>query len=210
MSEIFHPADPMESQAECIAPADASPDATPAAEERPEESAGEAGEHPPEVPPEPTPEQLAAAGPLLRLGIALFDCLDTYTCEQGSTRMNLRALRLLYELSLNEAHSMSMHVLSKLLCIQRQQLSRLVTDMEYIGFAKRNREKRDAYAIFVDLTPAGLAYVQAGGCRLAAKLAEASPEQLAAALDACALLEPLFDPDCMTDRPRKPVFRPVR
>ena len=155
-------------------------------------------------------EQLAAAGPLLRLGIALFDCLDTYTCEQGSTRMNLRALRLLYELSLNEAHSMSMHVLSKLLCIQRQQLSRLVTDMEYIGFAKRNREKRDAYAIFVDLTPAGLAYVQAGGCRLAAKLAETSPEQLAAALDACALLEPLFDPDCMTDRPRKPVFRPVR
>ena len=79
MSEIFHPADPMESQAECIAPADASPDATPAAEECPEESAGEAREHPPEVPPEPTPEQLAAAGPLLRLGIALFDCLDTYT-----------------------------------------------------------------------------------------------------------------------------------
>ena len=50
---------------------------------------------------------------------------------------SIRALRLLYELSRDEEHSMSMHVLSKLLCIQRQQLSLLVTDMEYIGFIRR-------------------------------------------------------------------------
>lgn len=179
--------------------------------EKTAEEAEEAEEEEEEVPPEPTAAQLAAADPLLRLGIAMFDCLDSYTTyNRGSTRMNLRALRLLYELSRDEEHSMSMHVLSKLLCIQRQQLSLLVTDMEYIGFIRRNRDKRDEYAIFVDLTPAGLEYLQAGACRLATKLAEATPEELEALQNACALLEPLLDPDCMTDRPRKPVFRPVR
>ena len=147
----------------------------------------------------------------LKLSMALFDCLDIYICENNhSRRVSPYAFRLLYELRTAHGYTMSMFTLSERLSMQRQQVSVLINNLEPLGLVVRNREMRDSRALFVNLTPSGILYVDSCAQRFYEIFDSASTNQALQNLQALYLLQDRLDPALTSHARRKPVFRPIR
>lgn len=119
----------------------------------------------------------------LDFGLTFFSMLRRHYCQENQVKAHTQSFYALMQLNQLEGPPPIMSELAQLLDIPKQQLTRMVNDLEEKGLVRREHDKKNRRQVYLIITPEGkqaIAQLRASMLTATAQgLAVFSPEELA-------------------------------